>query len=747
MNSQSSRDIVRLTFANETWYMALAIAAFAYIGPPRAAQAQSNDLCTNATVIETVPFIGQGFVLFGTGSDQVPTPCAPSCCDVWWQITPGTGGVLAVDTCGSSFDTVVSVYTGACGSLTQIACNDNCGGAPCGSPMSCLTAAVSPNVNYHIRVARFGQPPGTFGLVLLHVDVIPPLPGACCLPGGGCVTLTSGQCETTGGAYAGDNTACSSNTCAPTTALVDILSANPPLAPGNPYVPGQPFRDVLQNRDSLGLPQGIGAAGTAPACSVSYSPIMVTFSGTPSPHPEPTNIVLACTDVTGNGKQDCPTVTSVSGSGAGPYAIGLSGVIPARECTSFVFAGTNPGQVLQYQSLPGDVNLDSASNTQDLLGLVQALNNGMANMCGNLARYNVDRAGSVNTQDLLRLVQLLNGSAGATQAFNGATVAPCAPQTALDCPEPGNKSRPLACPATGKCGECGGHGGEGIGDPVLGYSGEFVHSETDLRIKGRGLDFTWARKYRHRIGPNTVMGNRWDFSYNIRIAQAGNNIVRYDGNTRGDVYRADGTDRWTRAEFFDELTRDAGTGVYTLTFPDTSRWVFRPLDGSPAQGKIDKIIDRNGNDNNPAHGNRLTFAYDGAGRLITITDTLGRNISVTYIAVPGAGERIDSVTDFAGRQVKYEYYASGEPGGSAGDLKSARSPIVTGTPNSNDFPLGKKTVYTYTTGFSDERLNHCLKTIRDPRNNVYLTNFYAHTIAASDSRFTTNPANLNFNRV
>jgi hypothetical protein len=32
----------------------------------------------------------------------------------------------------------------------------------------------------------------------------------------------------------------------------------------------------------------------------------------------------------------------------------------------------------------------------------------------------------VNTQDLLRLVQLLNGT-NATQAFNGATVAPCPP--------------------------------------------------------------------------------------------------------------------------------------------------------------------------------------------------------------------------------------------------------------------------------------------------------------------------------
>ncbi|HEY3242770.1 MAG TPA: dockerin type I domain-containing protein [Phycisphaerae bacterium] len=82
------------------------------------------------------------------------------------------------------------------------------------------------------------------------------------------------------------------------------------------------------------------------------------------------------------------------------------------------------GQKLQYQSLPGDVNLDGTSNTVDLLALVTALNNGSANLSDNLARYNIDRMGGVNTQDLLRLVQLLNG-VNTTQVFNGATVAPC----------------------------------------------------------------------------------------------------------------------------------------------------------------------------------------------------------------------------------------------------------------------------------------------------------------------------------
>ncbi|HEY3243362.1 MAG TPA: hypothetical protein VGM03_08425 [Phycisphaerae bacterium] len=201
-------------------------------------------------------------------------------------------------------------------------------------------------------------------------------------------------------------------------AAVNIASANPPTAAANPYAPGQPFRDVLDTGTSSALTAGIGGAGTAPQGAISYAPINVTFSAAPSPAPAVANVTIACTG------GSCPTVTAVSGSGAGPYSISLSGAIPPRQCTTLTFAGTAPGQKLQYQSLPGDVNLDGTSNTVDLLALVTALNNGTANLAGNLARYNVDRMGGVNTQDLLRLVQLLNGT-NATQSFNGATIAAC----------------------------------------------------------------------------------------------------------------------------------------------------------------------------------------------------------------------------------------------------------------------------------------------------------------------------------
>jgi RHS repeat-associated protein len=299
--------------------------------------------------------------------------------------------------------------------------------------------------------------------------------------------------------------------------------------------------------------------------------------------------------------------------------------------------------------------------------------------------------------------------------------------------EPPSQSHPIAAPCTGGCGSsCS----AGIADsnPLFGcygHSGEFYDSVVDLRIAGRGLDFAWSRKYRSRIGPNTAMGNGWDFSYNIYIEQCGPDLLLHDGNTREDTYlfQPDGT--WAADGFFREFTQDPNTGAYTLTFPDTGVWEFLPLDGSPAAGRINEIRDRN--------DNTLRLEYDAAGRLERVQDTLHTAANPREIVVDyNRNGFIESVTDFVGRQVRYEYYDDVEAGGSYGDLKSVRTPVVTGTPTGNDFVDGKTTVYTYSTGFADERLNHNLLTLTDPKGQTFLVNTYAPTI---------DPADFNFDRL
>ena len=263
-------------------------------------------------------------------------------------------------------------------------------------------------------------------------------------------------------------------------------------------------------------------------------------------------------------------------------------------------------------------------------------------------------------------------------------------------------------------------------DPIYLFSGELHESAVDLRILGRGLHFTWERKYRSKIGPNTVMGNGWDFSYNIYLETNGPDLVLHDGNTRSDTYTTQPNGTWTRREFF-QVIEQKPDGSHKVTFPDTKTWNFHPFDTSAQEGKIVSIVDRN--------GNTISFAYD-AGRLVTISDSLGRDISITY---NGEGF-IESVTDFAGRSVTYAYYDGVEPGGNFGDLKSVTTPAVVNTADfpvtpMHEYPNGKTTVYTYSTGSGDDRLNHNLLTKTDPKGQTYAVNEYHATTDSNDLNY------------
>ena len=259
-------------------------------------------------------------------------------------------------------------------------------------------------------------------------------------------------------------------------------------------------------------------------------------------------------------------------------------------------------------------------------------------------------------------------------------------------------------------------------DRAYPFSGESVEMHVDMFIKGIGLDFTWARKYRSKVGPNTSQGNGWDSAYNISIRQDGPDLMICDGNSREDRYllQPDGT--YTASGYFRSLEMNPNES-FTLAFADTGQWNFNALDESPAAGKLDSIVDRN--------GNTMSFSYDAFGRLVTVNDTLGRDIVMAY----NPDGFVESVTDFTGRQMTYAYYQDGDSGGSFGDLKSVTGPAVTGTPNGNDFPNGKTWTYTYTTGFADERLNHNLLTITDARGQIILNNEYASTEDPDDITF------------
>ena len=98
--------------------------------------------------------------------------------DVWYRFTPATGGTLTLDTCGSSFDTMLAVYLGATcpgGALGELACNDDAGGnGPCANTLrSYVNMSVSPGIPYMIRVGGWNNAAGD---LTLHVNLSNPCP-------------------------------------------------------------------------------------------------------------------------------------------------------------------------------------------------------------------------------------------------------------------------------------------------------------------------------------------------------------------------------------------------------------------------------------------------------------------------------------------------------------------------------------------------------------------------------------------
>lgn len=86
-----------------------------------------NDFCASAEALIHFPF--QTSVNLTRYSEAVASPsCAVGGADAIWSVTPpvaAAGRSFIVETAGSNFDTVLSVWRGTCDSLTQVACSDD----------------------------------------------------------------------------------------------------------------------------------------------------------------------------------------------------------------------------------------------------------------------------------------------------------------------------------------------------------------------------------------------------------------------------------------------------------------------------------------------------------------------------------------------------------------------------------------------------------------------------------------------
>jgi hypothetical protein len=155
------------------------------------------DPCANPVIVPAAGATVLGTIA-GNGSLTGSCGSAASSGESVLLWTPAVSGTATIDTCGASttFDTVLYVRSGACGTGTQIACsNDACATSNSTTQGSRLSVDVSAGQPYFIFVDGNAGATGAFGLT-----VTPPASGAgsgsCASPvpipaGGGTVTGTT----------------------------------------------------------------------------------------------------------------------------------------------------------------------------------------------------------------------------------------------------------------------------------------------------------------------------------------------------------------------------------------------------------------------------------------------------------------------------------------------------------------------------------------------------------------------------
>src|SRR6185503_6175468 len=132
-----------------------------------------NDHCAEALTVSYISTNTQSTAGMTTGGDVIPSNLCPiGGNDVWFKTTTPESGILTVDTAGSSFDTILGIYSGACGSLSPLACNDDVGN---GLRWSSTQVAVSSGNTYYFVVSGFLGATGTLNLRLSFIPYSRPL--------------------------------------------------------------------------------------------------------------------------------------------------------------------------------------------------------------------------------------------------------------------------------------------------------------------------------------------------------------------------------------------------------------------------------------------------------------------------------------------------------------------------------------------------------------------------------------------
>ncbi len=166
-----------------------------------------GDLCTAATTL--IYGVGACNTISSTviGANSIGSPAAPACWapattshDVWFSVTKPLGQTtmqittdLSSTTC-NSFGTAIAVYSGTCGALVLLGCEDNNGVQNTNNATLILTGLPNASTNYLIRVEGDAVSVGNFQICARDVindeciTATTLIPGSTCVPSNGNVS-------------------------------------------------------------------------------------------------------------------------------------------------------------------------------------------------------------------------------------------------------------------------------------------------------------------------------------------------------------------------------------------------------------------------------------------------------------------------------------------------------------------------------------------------------------------------------
>lgn len=257
------------------------------------------------------------------------------------------------------------------------------------------------------------------------------------------------------------------------------------------------------------------------------------------------------------------------------------------------------------------------------------------------------------------------------------------------------------------------------GDPVNMVTGNLVHNERDIAIKGRGgLPIVFERWYNSSGAKDGPLGVGWTHSFNhfIRFygVESGVAKIGWNDGTGGERFFSTANQSSGNIAVGASFTPPTGiyatverlaNGTYRITERSGMKYVFESVNAGATdtglKSRLLSITDRN--------GNTLTLAYSaGCGNnLCSVTDALGRALTFTY-----NGTHISSISDWSGRQWQYTVDASN-------DLVTFKNPLAVA---GSQAPVS----YQYYTAADGAKLAHALKQYQLPRGNGMRFEYYAN---------------------